>query len=400
VLVSVIAVSAVAAWSPPAAAAASKLIWSSPFLGTYANPIQQLPAIVVGPTCIYVAGGQGPTASAESFFLARYSLTGRLQWIRRESALIPKSCELGTDAKGNAYILVNSLLIKYSSAGRRQWIRIPRDAESLSVDGRGDCWVTTTRGVYTFGSGGRRLSYVAIPGVVALDGTHNIYALGNALSGAAIAKYDPSGHQLWQQPIPSTTVPSPVVALGNGRVYVADVLWLGPPTNEDSWSVTCFSASGSQEYSVTLFPSSNEGEDYGPYGVVVDGEGEAFVCGQYGTGDTGYDLVRLSASGQVVWVTPTSDLSARDYEAGGHPTLALPSTADIFVGVPEGAPGGPYPETLMKYSSSGVLEWTRWTNSVTDYSLKGGYLYVFCLKKRYNLFGSSYEAGRLMKYTQ
>ena len=215
----------------------------------------------------------GPHAGTFDAFLAKYDPSGDLLWVRQLGTPSSDRCKgVAVDSAGNVYIggsTYGSLggpkpsqpsdvfLAKYSSSGALLWIRQlgthqPEYGEAVAVDSAGNAYITgSAEGdrpgalLAKYDASGelqwdRRLDTagVDIGYAVAVDGAGNAYMSGWTAGGALLAKYSPLGDLLWtrQLGIPGGGEPSRGVAVdsaGNAYSTGHTVSSLGGPSAGD-----------------------------------------------------------------------------------------------------------------------------------------------------------------------
>ncbi|MET3542539.1 Tfp pilus assembly major pilin PilA, partial [Pontibacter aydingkolensis] len=183
---------------------------------------------------------------------------------------------------------------------------------------------------------------------VAIDGFGNAYVTGyfydpatfgsTTLTSAGgadmfVAKYDPSGNVLWAQRSggANNDISNSIAVDGSGNAYVTGYFY-----ETTTFGSTTLTSSGGQDMFVAKYNASGTvvwakqaggtNSDYGR-GIAVDGQGNAYVTGEfYGTatfGSTtltsaGYDdifVAKYDASGTVVWAKQAGGTNS-DYGRG------------------------------------------------------------------------------------
>jgi hypothetical protein len=283
-----------------------------------------------------VTGGDlgGPNAGAIDIFIAKYDGAGNQLWLRQTgSAASDYSTGIAVDFDGNAYVTGSTngsfggsivagsdiFLVKYDSAGNRLWVRQlgstgSDEATGVAVDGEGNAYVTGfTEGDLGGPNAGRYDAFLvkydpnggllwsrhygnidaeASQGV-AVDGIGNVYITGYATSATVLigwvswdivlAKYDPSGNQLWSRRLSSAAA---ALAYGvsvdlAGDVYVSGqtIGSLGGPF-AGNWDVFLakYDPSGNNMW---IRQAGTTEAEYAK-GVCVDGSGNVFIAGYTG----------------------------------------------------------------------------------------------------------------------
>jgi len=217
-----------------------------------------------------------------------------------------ESMAIETDTNGNCYIVgqsegpfnftlppwsQNAFIAKYDAYGSRTWIR-------------------------QFGSDLNEYAYD-----IAVDGNENVYVVGQANNVDFMAKFDPSGHQLWIKDINIGTEHSYAIDVDeNGYPYVA-----GDANNAGSF-LAKFDTNGFNLWiSYLEAPYVSEIND-----IAVDSDGNSTVVGHTSTGNSSQDgkvfIAKYDTSGNQIW-SGQIDSSADDYAYG----LSVDSAGNNYV---------------------------------------------------------------------
>jgi hypothetical protein len=237
------------------------------------------------------------------------------------------------DNSGNIYAVGTSgadiILFQFSGTGDIQWQRLLAGANTDTGSG-----VTT-------------------------DGT-NVYIVGDSLSVGAsrvalLAKYNVSGTLQWQRSLASGSYAYfyGVALDGGGNVYAVGLQ--DPGGTGDDWIVAKYNSSGTLQWQRSLAGAIDRA-----YGVTVDGTGNVYVSGYTsatgGAGSNDLLLVKYSSTGTLQW---QRSLGGAGNDFGIK--VARDSSDNIYVlGASQSAGGaGDYDFILVKYNSSGTLQWQR-----------------------------------------
>jgi hypothetical protein len=206
---------------------------------------------------------------------------------------------------------------------------------------------------------------------VAVDSSNNIYLAGHTENFGAIfwdivlVKYDSSGVQLWNRTwgeIDNEFCFGIVVDSFN-NVYLAGVKETGVGT-EDMVLVK-FDSSGIQLWNRTWGGSASE---YG-LDVTVDSSDNVYLVGgteSYGAGSEDIVLLKYDSSGVLQW---NRTWGGSDYDYGY--SVSVDSSDNVYrLGDSTSFGDGDPSVILLMYSSSGVLQWNRtWGRSVSNLGL-------------------------------
>ncbi len=322
---------------------------------------------------VYIVGDTrgsvgGPNAGGADIFLAKYNPVGTLLWARQTgSTANDLGSGIAVDAAGNLFITgstqsslsganaggYDNFLAKYDAAGNLLWLRqsgTPADdsANSIALDRDGNVYLTG----YTAGNLGGPLL-----------GSFDIF----------LSKYDTSGNLLWsrQTGTPGADFATGVSIDGTGNAYITGYtsgsLGRANAGNFDIF-LAKYDPSGTQLW-VRQFGGAAEEQ---ASGVAVDGDGNAYITG-YTRGNLGAQnisgapdiiLVKYDTTGTQVWL--------RQLRSTGNVDIATDVTIDsggnvYITGYTDGtlAPGrvGGTDLFTAKYNALGTLLWIRQTGS-------------------------------------
>jgi uncharacterized delta-60 repeat protein len=304
---------------------------------------------------MYVAGGiKDDLFSNSDMLLIKYDASGIEQWSRRwgfagSSVLLT----VGVDGLGNIYVagITNAgssandyqSLIKFNSSGDLLW------------------------NVF-WGADGNDAAYD-----LAFDASNNIYVVGAYITGGStqqsVSKFTPSGTNSWDRIWggDSTDIARGVALDSSGNIYVVgETASTGLTAGSVDQTLVKYDSSGTLQWSKTW---GGDGDDRAN-GVALDSSGNIYVVGEtastgFTVGSSDQTLVKYNPSGIEQW--------SKTWGGDGSDqanTLALDSSGNIYV-VGEtnssGLTGGGDDQTLVKYSSSGVEQWSKtWGGSTPD----------------------------------
>jgi hypothetical protein len=272
------------------------------------------------------------------------------QWIQRYNGpadTADGSSSIAVDGSGNVYVTGSSTGIgtgydyatmKYSSSGIQQWVQryngpgnSTDHASSIAVDSLGNVYVTG--------------SSIGI-------GTGQDYAT---------IKYSSSGVQQWVQryegPGNSYDYASSIAVDNSGNVYVTGQ---SPGIGTSYDYVTIKYNSNGDSLWVQRYNGTGNGNDYA-YSIAVDNSGNVYVTGNskgftifYAHDD--YATIKYNSNGDSLWV--------RIYTNGRGSSIphsiAVDNSGNVYVtGRSGGGPSFSFACVTIKYSSSGVQQWSR-----------------------------------------
>jgi hypothetical protein len=303
--------------------------------------------------------------------------------------------------------------VKYAPDGSEAWYRIyegidgpnqSSEASSIAVDDAGNVYVTgysmtgndpifadlatlkySPEGELLWehryrGSGGN-----AQPLAIALDGS-SLYVAGatwiNDGFDVLLLKYDLDGNLLW-----SRTPGRPGVAMDaaycmaldeNGNIVLGG--YTTPPMSDVDVYVLKYSPEGSLRWEWTLPGYANVEE---VWDLTVDGDGNTYALAQYAPPGSHTSLltVKLSESGSLLWYSIFSGESTGDYAAG----IELAPNGNVFVAGAAWENGSQNAMTLLKYTPSGQLLWSR--------RERAGYFSAECNDLVVDAAGAAYMTG-------
>ena len=283
---------------------------------------------------VYVCGyTTASSARGGDLFLAKFSSSGTVQWQKTFGDSSPEDyCySLAVAPDGSVYVCgytyasngkTDLLLVKFSNSGTLQWQR--------KLGG--------TQQSYEYGRS------VA----VAPDGS--VYVCGDNDRDLLLIKFSSSGTLQWQKTFGGSgpDYGQSVAVAPDGSVYVC-----GYNTEEDLL-LAKLSSSGTVQWQKTL---GGRHYDYG-YSVAVAPDGSVYVSGYTNSVSAGgYDLLfaKFSSSGTVQW---QKTLGGSGWDNGR--SVAVAQDGSVYVcGTTTSAGAGSYDLLLVKFSSSGTVQWQK-----------------------------------------
>ena len=199
-----------------------------------------------------------------------------------------------------------------------------------------------------------------IPNGVAIDSSNNIIAVGYTNSGAGggndllIAKCDSSGILQWDRTLGGTgTEIGQEVAIDSSDNIIAVGYADSDGAGGNDLLIAKYNSSGILQWDRTL---GGTGTETG-YGVAIDSSDNIIVVGQCdsdGAGNNDFLIVKYNSSGILQW----------DRTLGGTGTdiargVAIDSSDNIIVVGQSNSIGSFYDVIVAKYNSSGVLQWHK-----------------------------------------
>jgi len=283
----------------------------------------------------------GASARALGFTSAGFTAVGNGYWINRTSkastnvSSAPKS--MAVDSSGNMYYVgynyaypggtdYSQNVVKYNSSGEIVWQRsldtasIVDAAYSVSLDSSGN--------VYVFG-------------------------IGNANTYATYIKYNSSGTIQWQKRLTDAFIyvlPNDSAIDSSGNLYIAGQTYNNSTNNYDA-VVIKFDSSGAITWQRRVY--SNNAEYFS--GIAVDSSSNVYVCGitvRSGAANKGI-VFKYNSSGSLQWQREFSSLDTVATEG-----IVCDSTGAIYIAsFYSDSSGGTNFGSLIKYNSSGTLQW-------------------------------------------
>jgi len=329
----------------------------------------------------------------EDVFVARYDKDGTRLWISQMgvASYMTEGCGIAVDSSGNSYVAgwteanleagtgsatgeVEFFIAKYDKDGTRSWVKQLGGSAStfspglaVAVDSSGNSYVTGYTDADLDGAG---------PG--ALTGTYDIF----------VAKYDTSGTLQWVKQLGATGAENygnSIAVDQNGNCYVTgnargdiDTIGSGLTGTTDVF-IAKYNTSGALQW--VIQKGVNAKETYG-YGIDVDASGNSYVAGTtYGdldgagsgvlVGTSDVFVMKYNSSGVLQWIKQTSQAL---YWADGR-GIALDSAGNCYVtgittadldGSGPGVFTGDVDIFVMAYDTNGASLWIRQMASDVD----------------------------------
>ena len=280
--------------------------------------------------------GEADIGGQYDLIIAKYNSSGTIQWQR---ALASDSGPgVAVDSGGNVYVVGRTYLgssssndvtiAKYNSSGTIQWQR-------------------------KLGGTGSDNGYD-----ITVDSSDNVYISGHTNSAGAgsddilIAKYNSSGTIQWQRTLgdSSANYVEAIAVDGSGNVYV---------TGSTSYGayymyVTKLNSSGTIQWTRRIGSGNGEGGN----GIAIDSSGNVYVTGR--TRRSGYTdhevwIVKYNSSGNIQY---QRTLGGTNTDRGNG--IVIDSSDNVYVvGATNSAGSGGFDFIIVKYNSSGTVQWQR-----------------------------------------
>lgn len=229
-----------------------------------------------------------------------------------------------------------------------------------------------------------------------IDSSGNVYLVGyGSVRGGieqdiVLAKYDSNGTLQWQRSLGTSAGDEYGQSLGidgSGNVIVTGVFYI---SNKSEMITAKYNSSGTIQWQRSLGLSA---EDFGQ-GVACDSSGNVYVCGattSQGQSAYNYLIVKYNSSGTLQWQRAFGS-SSDDISNG----IAVDSSGNVYVtGYSVGVTSGTPNMVLVKYDGSGNVVWQK---------AIGGSNTVYGRKVATDSSGNIYvcadgaNVGRLFKY--
>ncbi|MFX1498866.1 MAG: SBBP repeat-containing protein [Promethearchaeota archaeon] len=354
---------------------------------------------------LYIGGNTESFGSGSSDIVyLKYDSSGNQQWNTTWGGInLEEGYGICIDTSNNTYIAgqtnsfnaINSnvLILKYNGTGQEEWFKT-WDGESrdecygIAFDSLNNYYITGFTEVY--GKGGRDVILIKYdnsgiqqwnvtwggsgseePRRVAVDIYNDIYVTGFTYSYdpgsqyAFLLKYDLSGNLLW-----NITWGGPYDDSGGGLAFdsIGNVYMggstssFGPAVPNANWFLAKFDSAGNQLWNYSW--GTNEGEWGGA--IATDSVGNIYYTGStwgHGGSSANVGLIKFNSSGVIQWARywgPPGYDSPRD--------LIVDSSDFIYIIAGSDTRGfGGRDVALIKYNSAGTLQWdTAWGGSGFD----------------------------------
>jgi hypothetical protein len=306
----------------------------------------------------YVTGRNNEASAGGSMFIAKYSASGTVTWQRdlvdgASSHQTWGQC-IALDSSNNVYIGgqysnssggVEGIVTKYDSSGTYQWTKSV-DPQGLAAAGRqGTIWG------------------------ISVDSSGNIYFCMDAYTTgyahySAVAKLNSSGTWQWGRYVVSNNPgasydPGALTIDSSGNSYAVGKSFNS--SGNPNIGIIKYNSSGTVQWKKALADTKAASSqfDYG-YGVAVDSSANVYSTGWWSTSSgSGFVLAKHNTSGTLQWQRTLT--SAGNYCAGR--AIAVDSSDNLYVvGEAFNASNGRN-ILLVKYNSSGTIQWQRTLSS-------------------------------------
>uniref|UniRef100_A0A7C6A9P1 T9SS type A sorting domain-containing protein n=1 Tax=candidate division WOR-3 bacterium TaxID=2052148 RepID=A0A7C6A9P1_UNCW3 len=305
--------------------------------------------------CVYIAGASDYLGSNPEAITFKYGPAGESLWfsvLPRTGSQMLRSVAVG--ASGNVYVTGYTMetgngayfTVKYRANGDTAWVRL----------------FNQTSG-YDFS---RKL---------VLDNQENVYITGygqasNYQYTYYTVKYDSSGNQLWVRTDSFggayAFYPNDLALDNDGNPYL--VTKTKHPTQRDNWLVAKYKKETGDTYWVRTYNGPADSTD-DARGIAFDNSGNIYVTGtSYGGPTTGFDIVTIkyNSNGDTQWVRRWSNPDTAASDAGYW--IKVDGSGNVYVyGTTYSKQPANQDLVVLKYNSSGVLQWAA------KYNGPGGY---------------------------
>ena len=194
---------------------------------------------------------------------------------------------------------------------------------------------------------------------IAVDSSGNVYISGQTRPvgdyDCFVAKYNSSGTLQWQRSLGgnSSDYGYSVAVDSSGNVYVTGITFSQGQGSADIL-IAKFNSSGTVQWK-RLLGSSNA--DYGN-GIAVDSSGNSYITGYAASATYGQDDIitaKYDTNGNIQWQRILGG-TGND----GGTAIAVDSSGNSYItGYTNGSGAGNYDMLLVKYNSSGTIQWQK-----------------------------------------
>lgn len=372
--------------------------WASRYNGpgSYADYGRSI--AVDGSGNVYVTGYSVNSGSISDYATIKYNSAGVQQWASKYNGPgngNDQAHSITVDGSGNVYVTGQSdgsgtgsdyATIKYDASGIEQWaVRYNGPGNgidaptSIAVDASGNVYVTGN----SFGSGtdddyatikydatGAQLWVVRYNGLqnaqdgassLAVDLSGNVYVTGFSVvsitsSDYTTIKYNSSGVQQWAAfyngPGNYLDNATSLALDDSGYVYVTGRS--KGSSLDDDYATIKYDASGVEQWAARYTGPGNGGD--AAYALAVDGSGNVYVTGRSTGSGTGYDYatVKYNSSGVQQWAKRYNGLSNNIDEAN---SIAVDGSGNVYVTGRSAGSGTNNDYATIKYDATGVEQW-------------------------------------------
>ncbi len=300
------------------------------------------------------------------------------QWVSRYNGTansVDNGRSVAVDRFGNSYLCgsvirqgrtqSDMILLKYNSTGDTVWSRVlsgPGDQADVAAD-------------------------------ISLDTAGNIYLTGSQINISGISdiityKFSPSGSQLWAKVYDGITGNDLAAKISvdiSGNSYVSGKSE-GAGTGYDVVTIK-YNSSGDSAWVKRLNGTLNFDDNFGDH--VVDFQGNFYLtCGLRMTGSTrSFITIKYNSGGIQQWLKSYSGPSGSD----NPNSIAIDSSGNIYVAGSSVAPATSYDIFMIKYNSNGDSLWNRRYPGISN-------LWEDCYDIGVNNSGDLYVTGGFWQY--
>ena len=193
-----------------------------------------------------------------------------------------------------------------------------------------------------------------------LDGSDNVYVVGDTESNSQggrdfyIVKLNSSGTSQWQRGLGASGSEEAIGHIAtdsSGNTYGC-----GYADAADEMFLFKYNSSGTLQWQRKLGPSTDQAFHND---IALDSSGNAYAAGEADLGtanESGLTLVKYNSSGTLQWKKSLQGSSNREEGAG----VAVDSSSNVYVcGSTQSAGAGSNDILLVKYNDSGAVQWKR-----------------------------------------
>lgn len=348
-----------------------------------------------------IVTGRTDAGASEDIITISYSTTGIVNWNTFYGSATgdDRGQAIARDASGNIFvggIRANAsnddfVTLKYSTAGVQQWATIANGGDNdrlttIKLDAAGNIFVTgqsdidlggstdynfrtikyNTSGVQQWNTlSGNPVNQEDIPSDIYIDASGNVYVAGtsDAIAGATVnlqfmtVKYNSTGAQQWIKYYDGTIanaedIPAQILTDAIGNVWIAGGV---------NYTATQKDAAFIKYNSTGVFQAAKTFNGVGDFNdiakaIASDASNNLFVTGYTIASAKQRDIMvqKINAAGTTLWSRTVDGTGENDEGLA----IATDATGNIYVaGYSNGA--GTYDDgILLKYNTSGVLQWS------------------------------------------
>jgi uncharacterized delta-60 repeat protein len=192
---------------------------------------------------------------------------------------------------------------------------------------------------------------------IAVDSDSNVYVGGQSNLGGTgkiqLAKYNSAGVIQWQRSLAPTIYCTGIVLDSSNNVYISGV------GNSYQIQVAKYNSSGTIQWQRSLTPSARNGY---AYSIALDSSANVYICGDaYDTSfsSEAIQIVKYDTNGNIQWQRSLQSSFASVIDVGKG--VAVDSSGNVYACgySPPTEFSGEYQAYLIKYDTSGTLQWQR-----------------------------------------